>query len=61
MDSILRNENEYTRMDCLDPFFVAAFDTMNHPIKKAKKVIQTGYLTALTYIVKKTLAEEELS
>ena len=61
MDSILRNENEYIRMDCLDPFFVAAFDTMNHPIKKAKKVIQTGYLTALTYIVKKTLAEEELS
>lgn len=60
MDSILRNENEYIRMDCLDPFFVAAFDTMNHPIKKAKKAIQIGYLSALTYIVEKTLSEEDL-
>lgn len=61
MDSISRNENEYIRIDGVDPFFVAAFDTINHPIKKAKKAIQTGYLTALTYIVEKALVEEELS
>lgn len=60
MDSTLRKENEYIRIDSVDPFFVAAFDTMNHPIKKAKKAIQIEYLTAITYIVEKTLSEEDL-
>ena len=59
MDSILRNENEYIRMYCVDPFFVSAFDTMNHTIKKSNNDIKSEYLVCLIYIVEKTIDETE--
>lgn len=41
----------------MNQFFVEALDTREHPIKKAKMKIQAEYITALTYIVEKTISE----
>ena len=41
----------------MNQFFVEALDTREHPIKKAKKKIQEKYITALTYIIEKTVSE----
>ena len=41
----------------MNQFFVEALDTREHPIKKAKIKIQIKYITALTYIVEKTIDE----
>ena len=41
----------------MNQFFVEAFDIRGHPIKKSKKKIQAEYITALTYIIKKTINE----
>ena len=41
----------------MNQFFVEALNTREHPIKKAKKKIQAEYITALTYIVEKTISE----
>ena len=42
----------------MNQFFVEALDTREHPIKKAKMKIQAEYITALTYVVEKTISEE---
>lgn len=44
----------------MNPFFVEALDLREHPIKKARKNTQITYITALTYIVEKTIVEAEL-
>lgn len=41
----------------MNQFFVEALDTREHPIKKAKMEIKAEYITALTYIVEKTINE----
>lgn len=41
----------------MNHFFVEALDIREHPIKKAKKKIQAEYITALTYIIEKTIDE----
>lgn len=41
----------------MNQFFVEALDMRRHPIKKASKKTQTQYITALTYIVEKTIGE----
>lgn len=41
----------------MNQFFVEALNTQEHPIKNAKKKIQAEYITALTYIVEKTISE----
>lgn len=41
----------------MNPFFLEALDTREHPIKKAKKKIQAEYITALTFIIEKTIDE----
>lgn len=41
----------------MNQFFVEALNTREHPIKNAKKKIQAEYITALTYIVEKTISE----
>lgn len=41
----------------MNKLFVEALSTQAHPIKKAKKKIQTEYIAALTYIVEKTFSE----
>lgn len=41
----------------MDQFFVEALDTRELPIKKAKMEIKAEYITALTYIVEKTISE----
>lgn len=43
----------------MDIFFVEALDMREHPVKKAKKKIQVEYITALTYIVEKTIKETD--
>ena len=42
----------------MNKLFLEALSTQAHPIKKAKKKIQAEYITALTYIVEKTLSEK---
>lgn len=42
----------------MNQLFVEALDLREHPIKKAKKKIQTEYITALTYVVEKTISNE---
>lgn len=39
----------------MNQFFVESLDIRDHPIKTAKKKIQTQYITALTYIVEKAI------
>lgn len=41
----------------MNQFFVEALNTQEHPIKNAKKKIQAEYITALTYIIEKTISE----
>lgn len=41
----------------MNQFFVEALNTREHPIKNAKRKIQAEYITALTYIVEKTINE----
>ena len=41
----------------MDSHFVEALDLREHPVKKAKKKIQAEYITALTYIVEKTISK----
>lgn len=41
----------------MNPFFVESLNTREHPIKNAKKKIQAEYITAITYIVEKTISE----
>ena len=41
----------------MNQFFVEALDTREHPIKKARKKIQAEYITALTYIIEKTISK----
>lgn len=42
----------------MNKLFLEALSTQAHPIKKAKKKIQAEYITALTYIVEKTLSKK---
>lgn len=44
----------------MDPFFVEALDTREHPIKTAKMKIKAEYITALTYLIEKTINEQNL-
>lgn len=39
----------------MNHFFVVAYDTREHPIKKLKKKIRVEYITALTYVVEKVI------
>lgn len=41
----------------MNVFFVEALNTREHPIKNTIKKIQAEYITALTYIVEKTISE----
>lgn len=41
----------------MNDLFVEALNAREHPIKNAKKKIQTEYITALTYIIEKTISE----
>lgn len=41
----------------MNQFFVEALDTREHPIKIAKKKIQAEYISALTYIIEKTISD----
>lgn len=41
----------------MNQFFVEAFDIQSHPMKRAKKKIQTEYVTALTYVIENTISE----
>lgn len=43
----------------MNQYFIAALDTREHPIKKAKMKIQAKYIAALTYIVEKTISEAD--
>lgn len=43
----------------MNQYFVAALDTREHPIKKAKMKIQAKYIAVLTYIVEKTIREAD--
>lgn len=44
----------------MNQLFVEAIDIREHPIKKAKQKIQIEYITALTYIIEKTISEAML-
>ena len=41
----------------MNQYFVEALNTRDHPIKEAKKKTQAEYITALTYIIEKTISE----
>lgn len=41
----------------MNAYFVEALDIREHPIKKAKKKTQAEYVTALTYIVERSIGE----
>ncbi|MBQ7132055.1 MAG: dynamin family protein [Oscillospiraceae bacterium] len=41
----------------MNPFFVEALDMREHPIKKSKSKIRSEYISALTYIIQKTVSE----
>lgn len=41
----------------MNQFFITSLDLREHPIKKAKQRIRAEYITALTYIVEKTISE----
>lgn len=44
-------------LEDMNQFFLEALDIREHPMKKAKLKTQTEYITALTYIIERTISE----
>ena len=43
----------------MNPFFLEALDTREHPVKKAKKKTQAEYIMALTWLIQKTIRKAD--